>query len=140
MKYILYYLGRNYYLGQNYSLTKADKDTCILIHSYYKTFSCQSQFKNLGSKQTLLDIYFVLLLNLWVVTTGQQTSVTDPPVSPLGRVLEDYIQREITKRLREANVDMIKDEVSRMVEQEVERRMKKIEKEQLLRGKNTMSM
>ena len=89
---------------------------------------------------TLLDIYFVLLLNLWVVTTGQQTSVTDPPVSPLGRVLEDYIQREITKRLREANVDQIKDEVSRKVEQEVERRMKKIEKEQLLRGKNIMSM
>ena len=47
---------------------------------------------------TLLDIYFVLLLNVWVVTTGQQTSVTDPPVSHLGRVLEDYIQREITKK------------------------------------------
>ena len=83
---------------------------------------------------------FVLLWNLWVLTTGQKTSVTDPPFSPLGRVLEDYIQREITKRLREANVDLIKDEVSRKVEQEVERRMKKIEEEQLLRGKNTMSL
>ena len=87
-----------------------------------------------------METYFVLLLNLWVLTTGQHTSVTDPTLSPLGRVLEDYIQREITKRLREANVDMIKDEVSQKVEQEVEKRMKMIEKEQRVRGKNTMSM
>ena len=87
-----------------------------------------------------LDKHLVLLFNLWFLTTGQQTYVTDPPFSPLGRVLEDYIQREITRRLREANVDLIKDEVSRKVEQEVERRMKKIEEEQLLRGKIIMSM
>ena len=87
-----------------------------------------------------LDKHLVLLFNLWFLTTGQQTSVTDSPFSPLGRVLEDYIQREITRRLREANVDLIKDEVSRKVEQEVERRMKKIEEEQLLRGKIIMSM
>ena len=87
-----------------------------------------------------LDKHLVLLFNLWFLTTGQQTSITDPPFSPLGRVLEDYIQREITKRLREANVDLIKDEVSRKVEQQVERRMKKIEEDQLLRGTNTMSM
>ena len=82
-----------------------------------------------------LDKHFVLLFNLWVLATGQQTSVTDPPFNPLGRVLEDYIEREITKRLREANVDMIKEEVSRKVKQDVEKRMKKMEEEQLLRGK-----
>ena len=87
-----------------------------------------------------LNTYFVLLLNLWVLTTGQQTSVTDPPFSPLGRVLEDYIQREITRRLREVNVDLIKDEVNKKVKQEVEKRMKIIEEEQFLRGKNTMCM
>ena len=87
-----------------------------------------------------LNTYFVLLLNLWVLTTGQQTSVTDPPFSPLGRVLEDYIQREITRRLRETNVDLIKDEVNKKVKQEVEKRMKIIEEEQFLRGKNTMCM
>ena len=85
-----------------------------------------------------LDKHFVLLFNLWVLTTGQQASVTDAPFSPLGRVLEDYIEKEITKRLREANVDLIKEEVSRKVEQEVEKRMKKMEEEQLLRGKNAM--
>ena len=76
----------------------------------------------------------------WVLTTGQQTSVTDPPFSPLGHVLEDYIQREITRRLREVNVDLIKDEVNKKVKQEVEKRMKIIEEEQFLRGKNTMCM
>ena len=87
-----------------------------------------------------LNTYNVLLLNLWVLTTGQQTPVTDPPFSPLGRVLEDYIQREITRRLREVNVDLIKDEVNKKVKQEVEKRMKIIEEEQFLRGKNTMCM
>ena len=45
-------------------------------------------------------------------------------------------KERLQKKLREANVDLIKDDVSREVEQEVERRMKKLEEEvKILCGK-----
>ena len=79
----------------------------------------------------VLNEHLPVFMCLCVLITGQQTSVTDPP---FGRILEDHIQRKITKAIAEQNFDLIKQEITREVELQVEKRMKSISEAQLLRG------
>ena len=53
-----------------------------------------------------LMLHFVILICLNVLTYGQISSTKSPGYNPLGNILEDYIQREISKRIREANAEV----------------------------------
>ena len=48
----------------------------------------------------------MLLICLNVFTYGQISSTESPGYNPLGNILEDYIQREISRRIREANAEV----------------------------------
>ena len=54
----------------------------------------------------LLMLGFALLICLNVFTYGQISSTQSPCYNPLGNILEDYIQREISRRIREANAEV----------------------------------
>ena len=56
--------------------------------------------------KNLLMLHFVLLICLNVFTYGQISSTKSPCYNPLGNILEDYIQREISRRIREANAEV----------------------------------
>ena len=67
----------------------------------------------------LLMLGFALLICLNVFTYGQISSTKSPCQNPLGNILEDYIQREISRRIREANAEVF--ERMRTVEERLAR-------------------
>ena len=70
------------------------------------------------NKMALLMLHFVLLICLNVFTYGQISSTKSPCYNPLN-ILEDYIQREISRRIREANAEVF--ERMRTVEERLAR-------------------
>ena len=67
----------------------------------------------------LLMLGFALLICLNVFTYGQISSTKSPCYNPLGNILEDYVQREISRRIREANAEVL--ERMRTVEERLAR-------------------